>query len=492
MGIGSTIKSMLGEEDPAVTQGRAGQNTTQDPGQSGNTTGSSNFNPNNSNKSPATAGFGSGPATTGNHTNSGSGGLPAGTGPGTTGKGGASAPSHHTAGLTHERHTQSGTGETEFAGGGGGPTHNGANEPDYNSTCATGMGSDRGRKPGVTGASTATNHQQSNVTGDEQRIGQRSGVTDSGTHHRHHDSGIGSGLSTGHTFGHHQSNDTSMPSKDASNDSHQLDPVTHEKVRHHETEEVLRQRDHDRHIHHVQHHTQPVVDKDVREERHHDKVHPTTHINESHTNSSDDKALFHGQVGEHQHSLEHGAKERTIIDRGEDLNESQQHHVHHVVQPVIEKETHDQHRIHTTIPIHQVTHEAPVVHQSQTHNPVSMEHFSQKGGALSGGLSHDQIGEKVLHGGECTRQVDGEGETLARNLIGNNSGGGFEGGNTGNFEGRATDNSFGRGNNEYGGWGRGHTGVHGDEGGHSADNMAGRVSSNLAQRGVEHDASNVV
>jgi hypothetical protein len=47
-----------------------------------------------------------------------------------------------------------------------------------------------------------------------------------------------------------------------------------------------------------------------------------------------------------------------------------------------------------------------------------MDHFSQKGG-LSSGLSHDQIGNKVLHGGECTREVDGEGENLARDLTGN-------------------------------------------------------------------------
>jgi hypothetical protein len=71
--------------------------------------------------------------------------------------------------------------------------------------------------------------------------------------------------------------------------SYILQAVTHEKVRHHETEEVLRQKEHDRHgefgllafiftlihvllVHHVQHHTQPVLDQEVQPEEHHEKV----------------------------------------------------------------------------------------------------------------------------------------------------------------------------------------------------------------------------
>lgn len=76
----------------------------------------------------------------------------------------------------------------------------------------------------------------------------------------------------------------------------------------------------------------------------------------------------------------------------------------------------DKHRIHTVIPSHEVTHEAPIIHQSQTHAPVPLEHFLQKGGTLTGALTHEEIGNRVLFGGDCTREVDGVGERLAKEL----------------------------------------------------------------------------
>ena len=48
--------------------------------------------------------------------------------------------------------------------------------------------------------------------------------------------------------------------------------VVHENARHIETEEVSRIKDHERHIHHVQHHVQPVKDLEEREEVHHENV----------------------------------------------------------------------------------------------------------------------------------------------------------------------------------------------------------------------------
>jgi len=73
-------------------------------------------------------------------------------------------------------------------------------------------------------------------------------------------------------------------------------------------------------------------------------------------------------------------------------------------------------RIHTTIPIKEVTNEAPVVHQSQTHAPVPIEHFLQRGGTLEGAVSQDDISRRVLHTGECYREVNGIAETLERDL----------------------------------------------------------------------------
>ncbi|KAG6811098.1 hypothetical protein H0H92_008986 [Tricholoma furcatifolium] len=116
-----------------------------------------------------------------------------------------------------------------------------------------------------------------------------------------------------------------------------------------------------------------------------------------------------------RNTLEHADPEHVSIDKGETVNERQHHHVHHIVQPVIHKERLTQlsaspaiepHRIHTTIPIHHVTHEAPVVHRSQAHEPILMEEFLAKGGGVSG-MRREQIGETVLLSGECTREVQG-------------------------------------------------------------------------------------
>jgi hypothetical protein len=42
-----------------------------------------------------------------------------------------------------------------------------------------------------------------------------------------------------------------------------------------------------------------------------------------------------------------GPSEKTIIDKGEQVHTNTSHHVHHLVQPVIERDTHEHHRTHT-------------------------------------------------------------------------------------------------------------------------------------------------
>ncbi|GAA5899253.1 hypothetical protein JCM6882_009296 [Rhodosporidiobolus microsporus] len=202
--------------------------------------------------------------------------------------------------------------------------------------------------------------------------------------------------------------------KQASHDHQHLAPVTHETRHHHEVEEVERQREVDRHVHHVQHHTQPVLDSQHASEEHHQKSHPVTNIHENHVATDEDKAHFAGLKTAHD-SVTDAPRERTIIDKGEKVHENTHHHVHHVVQPEIHRDTHTHDRQHTTIPVHQTTHEAPIVHQSQQHEPLSLKDFTAGGGDLSSKLKH---GAELLNvsGQDCERSVDGPGETLASNL----------------------------------------------------------------------------
>lgn len=79
----------------------------------------------------------------------------------------------------------------------------------------------------------------------------------------------------------------------------------------------------------------------------------------------------------------------------------------------------DRHRVHTVIPSHEEIHEAPIVHDSQQHAPISMQDFMQTYGGdsvTSGAVPHDQIGSKVMHPPDCERTVDGPGEKLAKEL----------------------------------------------------------------------------
>ncbi|KAH9809655.1 hypothetical protein DFH28DRAFT_933569 [Melampsora americana] len=174
-------------------------------------------------------------------------------------------------------------------------------------------------------------------------------------------------------------------------------PVTHNLIKHQETEEVLRAREHDRHIHH------PVKDLEIRDEVHHNSVAPTTIINENLSSTAEDAAAYESIGTQFKDRVEHAQSKREVIDLGETVQVREHHHVHNVIQPVIEKETHDRHRIHTTLPVHQITHEAPIIHNSINHEPLKMEDFLKNGGSLTSTTTHSDIGKELL-----TRKPSGE------------------------------------------------------------------------------------
>ncbi|GAA5932623.1 hypothetical protein JCM1841_000314 [Sporobolomyces salmonicolor] len=202
--------------------------------------------------------------------------------------------------------------------------------------------------------------------------------------------------------------------KAATHDHQHLTPVTHEVHQRHEIEEIERQREVDRHVHHVQHHTQPVLDTQHAAEVHHEKIVPETHIKENHVATDEDKALF-ARLNTAKDSVTEAPREKTIVDLGERVAENVSHHVHHVVQPVIERDTHEHHRVHTVIPVHQRVEEAPIVHASVQHEPMSLKDFTAGGGDLSSTLKHDP-NVLLRTSDECSREVDGPAESLVQQL----------------------------------------------------------------------------
>lgn len=203
--------------------------------------------------------------------------------------------------------------------------------------------------------------------------------------------------------------------KAATHDHQHLAAVTHEHHQRHEVEEVERQREVDRHVHHVQHHVQPVLDTQHEKEQHHEKIVPETNIREKHVATDEDKAML-ASLNTAKDEYTEGPSEKIILDKGEKVHENVHHAVHHVVQPVIERDTHEHHVTHTTIPIHQETHEAPIVHQSVAHEPMALKDFVSGGGDLKSTLKHDGSLLEKTTGSDCTREVTGPGEQITSAL----------------------------------------------------------------------------
>ncbi|KAF4623392.1 hypothetical protein D9613_002340 [Agrocybe pediades] len=394
MGIGSTVKNMLGSENNETDERREPNSSSYDP--QDNTLDRETSRLSSTGRSK----------------------LPAGTGPGTTGKpaSGTVHPSEVTMRQDAERaKTQGaagyGTDAAAATGGSLGETH-------QTKTRGSKSGSQSGVKPDTTLSSTTRSknvdvRDRGNMDDNNFIYTERSEYGEVASPLAVHSGTI----VRNHVFGHTKTGQRdAMPSGNAEEDTVQLEPITHERIRHLETEEVARIMERERHIHHIQHHTQPIIAAEELEEQHRELIHPVTLIKEVHANKVEDNTLFEGQVNQFHDTLTHTERERTIIDKGTTVNEIIHHHVHHVIQPVIEKETIERKRIHTTIPIKEVTDEAPVVHQSQTHAPVPIEHFLQRGGTLEGAVSQAEISRRVLHSGECYREVKGIAETLERDL----------------------------------------------------------------------------
>lgn len=226
-----------------------------------------------------------------------------------------------------------------------------------------------------------------------------------------------------HSHGHNANVDpSSLEGGDVSQETKFLGHATEETKHKHTIEEVQRQRELHRHHHHVQHHRQEVLDTHHDAEQQHAKVIPQTQVHEKHASSDKDAALLDAVVGKHsKDKVAQGVNEHQIVDKGELVNEHTHHHVTNLITPVIVKDSHEHHRVKTTIPVHEVQEHAPVVHESIQHKPISKEEFLRTGGVLGSKLTTGSDGG-FLHDGKCERTVDGVGEKLAKDLnLGNTS-----------------------------------------------------------------------
>jgi len=144
-----------------------------------------------------------------------------------------------------------------------------------------------------------------------------------------------------------------------------------------------------------------VIDKEIHQDHYHTSVQPITDrqvLPESHTHNLvavEHRNVDHGDAKEIEARLAREAQqfkdERLVGDTththsvnpvvaGEHIH----HHVHETIQPVVQRETIQATVIHTTVPIHEVHHNAAQHHSTSALPAVSMADFKKQGGVLTG------------------------------------------------------------------------------------------------------------
>jgi len=142
----------------------------------------------------------------------------------------------------------------------------------------------------------------------------------------------------------------------------------------------------DKEVHQDHYHTsvQPVHDREVLPEQHHHNLGAIEHREHHHDNKEEiaqkleqEKAQFkdHSVRSETKHTQ---SAAPTVV--GEHVH----HHVHENIQPVVHKQTIEPHVVHTTVPIHEVHHNAAQHHTTSALPAVNMSDFMKQGGSLTG------------------------------------------------------------------------------------------------------------
>lgn len=160
--------------------------------------------------------------------------------------------------------------------------------------------------------------------------------------------------------------------------------VTHETIKPHQHEEINTAVDKEVHQDHYHHTVQPVQDREVLPERHEAKLGAVQHREFDHRDHESTKRNLAQQQAQFKDErvIEGTTKSQSVAPTigGEHVH----HHIHETIQPVVQKETIQPNVIHTTVPIHEVHHNAATHHGTTALPTMTMDQFKQKGGVLGG------------------------------------------------------------------------------------------------------------
>ncbi|KAM0506519.1 hypothetical protein ACHAP8_001559 [Fusarium lateritium] len=175
-----------------------------------------------------------------------------------------------------------------------------------------------------------------------------------------------------------------------SNDGKHKTTVT-EELNSHVTQEAKKSHQHeqvttalDKEVHQDHHHTtiQPLAHREVLPEQHHHDLKAVQHKEFHHGNEQDTRATLDREAAKYRDTTETHATTHSTEAAPTVTGERIHHHIHERIQPVIQKETIQNHVVHTTIPIHEVHHNESIYHGTSTLPTKTLDEFTSERGGL--------------------------------------------------------------------------------------------------------------
>jgi hypothetical protein len=171
------------------------------------------------------------------------------------------------------------------------------------------------------------------------------------------------------------------------------DTTVHEKVAPAVTNETVTPTRHenlttaiDKEVHQDHYHTsvQPVHHSEVLPEQHHHNLAAVEHREHHHGNKDEVAQRLQQEQAQFKDQSVRSETKHTQAAAPTVAGEHVHHHVHENIQPVVHKQTIEPHVVHTTVPIHEVHHNAAQHHTTSALPAVSMADFKKQGGSLAG------------------------------------------------------------------------------------------------------------
>jgi len=142
----------------------------------------------------------------------------------------------------------------------------------------------------------------------------------------------------------------------------------------------------DKEVHQDHYHTsvQPVNDRQVLPEQHHHNQAAVEHREHHHGNKEHVAQKLQQEAAQFKDQSVRADTTHTRAAAPTVSGEHVHHHVHENIQPVVHKQTIEPHVVHTTVPIHEVHHNAAQHHTTSALPAVHMADFKKQGGSLTG------------------------------------------------------------------------------------------------------------